>query len=82
MTRAPIPSATRSPRIAEKWTSIAPLGVTPIARAAATAASALSMLCSWSNGRSSSIRSPPAITTWWVGGASGTTPLFSEEPSK
>jgi hypothetical protein len=79
---APVPSRTRSPRSPEKRTSTRPPGVTPMARAAATAASVFIRLCAWSKGSSSSIRSPPAITTWLDGGASGTAPPRSELPSK
>src|SRR5215211_7712662 len=71
---APVPSRTRSPRRPEKRTSTRPPGVTPTARAAATAASVFIRLWAWSNGSSSSIRSPPAITTCCDGGASGTEP--------
>ena len=78
---APVPSSTRWPRMSENETSTRPAGVTPTARAAATAASVFSRLCAWSNGSSSSIRSPPAITTWEDGTASGTAPPRSELPS-
>src|SRR5215218_2480636 len=82
MTVAPRASATRSPRSAPKRTSTRPAGRTPIARAAATAASVLSRLWRESKGSSSSYRSEPATTTWRSGTASGTRPDRSDAPSK
>ena len=82
MTMAPIPSATRSPRRPEKRTSSRPPGVTPTACAAATAASVLSRWWRWSNGSSSSIRSPRARITCDCGSAvREPMPLRSELPS-
>jgi hypothetical protein len=76
-----VPSSTRSPRNPEKRTSTCPDGVTPTARAAATAASVFNRLCAWSNGKASSIRSPPARITCEEGTASGTEPPRSDDPS-